>query len=142
MENIDPIEPYTNLFIGSWETLGSHPADVVVSFAAETWKLIPDYVVSYKIPWHDTSNVGLRPLINNFEEAVEVGKLIADNVKQGKRVLVTCYGGENRSGLAAAIAMCELGMSGREAVEKIILLRPRALNNSTYRNFIIAHYLL
>jgi hypothetical protein len=54
-------------------------------------------------------------------------------VREGKRVLVACAGGRNRSGLIVALAVRELlCCSGAEAVQLVQSLRENAINNVTF----------
>ena len=60
-------------------------------------------------------------------------------VRNGRRVLVACAGGRNRSGLVVALAVRELlGCSGAEAVQRVQSLRQDALNNQTFAQHIAA----
>jgi len=52
--------------------------------------------------------------------AVSAGSFAARQVRAGRRVLVTCQAGVNRSGLAVALAVRNLtGRSGRECMELV-----------------------
>jgi protein-tyrosine phosphatase len=52
-------------------------------------------------------------------------------------VLVHCYGGNNRSGLLSALIMRELfEMTGEEAMQWIQGIKPRALHNKLYQQFL------
>lgn len=58
---------------------------------------------------------------------------VAHNVRRGRRVLVTCQQGLNRSGIITAMAVCLLtGVSGRDAVRLVQRRRPDALCNSNF----------
>lgn len=66
---------------------------------------------------------------------------VAQHVKEGRNVLVTCMAGHNRSGIVSAMALIELtGMSGVEAVDHIQRSRPMALNNDTFVDYLIKAY--
>ena len=71
------------------------------------------------------------------KRVVQVAKLVAERVKAGQNVLVTCMMGLNRSGLIAGLALRFLGMSGREAVDQIRLNRAGALSNPTFRRMVL-----
>lgn len=77
------------------------------------------------------------------EEARYAANLVHKWLSQGKNVLVHCYGGRNRSGLVAALALMQHeGISGIEALKVIdgVSKRsngaPRALTNQLYRTFV------
>ena len=56
------------------------------------------------------------------EDAVEVARLAAlaaQRVDEGRRVLVRCQAGLNRSSLVAALAMVELGVDPQDAIDRI-----------------------
>lgn len=64
-------------------------------------------------------------------------RLVAKHQKKGQTVLVTCYAGQNRSGLVAALALMTLGMGARPAIERIRAARgPQALSNPSFVNMI------
>jgi hypothetical protein len=55
---------------------------------------------------------------------------VAKAVQAGKRVLVTCAEGRNRSGLVNAVALHQLtGWDGEKCIQHIKFRRPRALDN-------------
>jgi len=57
---------------------------------------------------------------------------IADRVRHGQRVLVTCWQGRNRSGVLAGLAMVDLGVPPDQAVRRIQRLR-NGLTNEHFR---------
>lgn len=66
----------------------------------------------------------------DIERARVAGRIASNAVRQGKRVLVTCYMGRNRSGLVTAFALKDLGFSSRDAIHKVKAARgPNALSN-------------
>lgn len=57
--------------------------------------------------------------------------------KKGKRVLVTCNAGLNRSGLVVAVMLTRLyGISGYDAVKQVQRCRPGALFNPTFVEYV------
>ncbi|MEX1104389.1 MAG: protein-tyrosine phosphatase family protein [Dehalococcoidia bacterium] len=50
-----------------------------------------------------------------------------------ERVYVMCHHGMNRSGLVAGLILRELGVSGADAVARILAARPGSLSNQTFR---------
>jgi hypothetical protein len=65
-----------------------------------------------------------------------LGRLVDDvvsAVRAGRRVLVACAGGRNRSGLVVGLAVRELlGCSGAQALNWVQSRRENALNNATF----------
>jgi protein-tyrosine phosphatase len=65
-----------------------------------------------------------------------LGRLVEDvvaAVRAGRRVLVACAGGRNRSGLVVGLAVRELlGCSGAQALTWVQSRREAALNNATF----------
>ena len=67
----------------------------------------------------------------------DAARQVVDHIRAGKRVLVTCIAGQNRSGLITALAVRELtGWSGKQIVQHIQANRPMALNNPTFVKYI------
>ena len=50
-----------------------------------------------------------------------------------ERLLVMCHHGMNRSALVTGLVLRELGLSGAEAVSRIVAARPGALSNRAFR---------
>ena len=66
----------------------------------------------------------------NAARVRELGTLVATAVDEGRRVLVRCSGGLNRSGVVVAEALVELGHSPDEAIRAVRAARgPWALTN-------------
>lgn len=77
----------------------------------------------------------LAHFIDGWKEA---GLQVAEHVKAGRTVLVTCMAGLNRSGIVTALALRELtGWKGSKIVEHIQNRRPTALCNVTFAKYII-----
>lgn len=69
----------------------------------------------------------------------QAGVDVAAAVNEGKKVLVTCMAGQNRSGLVAAIALNRMtGWSGQVCLDHIRSRRPFALSNKTFADY-VAH---
>ena len=65
--------------------------------------------------------------------------LVADLVRSGRRVLVHCTFGKNRSGLLMALVVRELlGCDGRTALERVRAVRHRAVNNEAFAAWLSA----
>ena len=68
----------------------------------------------------------------NLAEIEALGRLVADLVSAGHRVLVHCRMGLNRSALVIATALTYMGLSGREAVADLRRRRPGSLFNEVF----------
>jgi protein-tyrosine phosphatase len=62
--------------------------------------------------------------------------MVADLVQKREGVLVHCRMGFNRSNLVIATALTYLGMSGPEAVAHLQKLRPGALYNENFAQYV------
>ena len=67
-----------------------------------------------------------------------LGRLVADLVSAGHRVLVHCRMGFNRSVLVIATALTYMGLSGREAIADLRRRRPGALFNEAFAAHVAA----
>ena len=66
----------------------------------------------------------------NVVRVRELGTLVADAVRDGRRVLVRCSGGLNRSGVVVGEALLQLGLAPEDAVAAVRRARgPWALTN-------------
>ena len=57
-------------------------------------------------------------------------------LQQGKRLLIHCEGGRNRSGLIAALLLVQTGTAPAEAVALVRAGRKGALANTVFANYI------
>lgn len=75
-----------------------------------------------------------RMYSNEIVTATNAAQLVARRLREGRRVLVTCAMGINRSALIAALAMHEVwGMSAEEILARIRRARsPWALSNGNF----------
>ena len=91
--------------------------DVVVFCAMEVQppsSMYPGMVTIYAPNDDDSSR---QPTREEIEIARKASRLVASYVASGKKVLVTCMAGRNRSGLVTAMALCRLyGLSGSQAL--------------------------
>jgi len=128
---------YSYLMPGPWLAQGSAPPpgtrvpfDVIVLAAMEYQRaeLLPGYEVLLA-PLDDSG-----PPPTPEEQAIirKTAHAIARRVRAGKRVLVTCWQGKNRSGVLAGLALVELGLSPARAVRRIQRYRD-GLTNPHFR---------
>jgi protein-tyrosine phosphatase len=110
-----------NLFVGSKPSPGQHEGfDTIVLAAMEyqpASELFPGAEV-IRVPLDDVPNRPLRE--DEIADATKVGSRVARRLRAGRRVLVTCRLGLNRSGLIAALAMHEVyGMSADAIIARL-----------------------
>lgn len=75
----------------------------------------------------------LRPTEADIETAIDASRVAAMAIMEGKRVLISCWMGKNRSGLVTALTLMRLyGLSGPEAVHTVQAARPGALFNPAF----------
>lgn len=76
---------------------------------------------------------GRMPTRGEIAVAKTASEVVADRVARGRRVLVTCWMGLNRSGLVTALALRHLtGMSGADALALVREKRLGALRNDHF----------
>jgi protein-tyrosine phosphatase len=108
---------------GSAPPVGARlPFDVVVLAAREYQPALPGYEV-LRVPLEDRFPPNPPPDARTRSLVAEAASRIARRVRSGRRVLVTCHAGRNRSGLLAGLALVELGVPGLQAATLIRLLR-------------------
>jgi protein-tyrosine phosphatase len=78
------------------------------------------------------------PWISDPAAIDELGVQVANLVRGGKRVVVNCMSGLNRSGLLVGRAAIALGHSPLEAVELVRRARgPHALSNAQFAKWLL-----
>lgn len=120
--------PPTEIVAGIWQS--GHPQP------GEKWDAVVD-LDGDQPPLEDVSVYIQWPIPDGPapEHAVLVAlaDLISDLRRAGKRVLIHCAGGMNRSGLVvASVLVRDDGMDPDEAIELIRARRPGALNNQSF----------
>lgn len=139
LPGVDPAEPPTEMVPGQvWQ--GGCPVDF--SWARETGiDVVLDLADADAYPPADEVE-GLTylkaPLVDGGEvpdPAVTLGlaALLAGLVREGRRALVHCTFGRNRSGLVTTLVVRELlGLSGADALAHVQRHRARAVNNEAF----------
>ncbi len=91
-----------------------------------------------RLPFDDT----LKPLTRReLQPLIGAASSLADEIRRGRRVLVTCMAGRNRSGLVSALTLCRLyGMTGSAAVTRVKQCRPNALTNRVFAETVVRLY--
>jgi len=94
-----------------------------------------------RLIWREFDDGALPPAQASI--AVQIGEFVAKAMVAGKRCLVTCNMGLNRSGLICGIALIARGMSADQAIERIRRRRnPNALYNSYFVKFLYDYALM
>lgn len=109
------------------------PFDVIVLAAWEYQPLLPGYEVIH-VPLDDTNDPPPTP--GDRARIHAVARLVADHIRAGRRVLVTCHHGRNRSGVIAGLALVDLGVAPGEAACRIRHLRD-GLSNPHFHRMVI-----
>ena len=79
-----------------------------------------------------------RAVIEDPDAVHALGQRVADEVLAGRRVVVHCAAGLNRSGLVVGRALIYMGHRPREAVQLIRVARGRhALFNRAFEEFLL-----
>ena len=99
------------------------PFDVIVLAAMEYQPPMPGYTVM-NVPLDD----GPPPDRGTRLRIRRAAREIADRVRWGQRVLVTCWQGRNRSGVLAGLALVDLGVPPGHAIHRIRRLRDGLTN--------------
>ena len=63
-------------------------------------------------------------------------RAVTRDLRSGKKVLVTCFAGRNRSGLVSALALKGMGYSGDEAIRAVRRARRNALTNESFVQYL------
>lgn len=103
------------------------PFDVVVLAAMEYQPDLPGFTVLH-VPLDD----GPPPSHADRIRIRGAARKVADYVRAGKRVLVTCWQGRNRSGVISGLALRDLGLPGAQAAARIRRARDGLTNPHFY----------
>lgn len=122
-----PPWPPTEIVSGVWQS--GHPQ------LGRRWDAVVDLDGDQPPP--EKAGIHIRwPIVDGPppEHAVLVAlaDLVADLRGSGKRVLIHCAYGRNRSGLLVAAVLVRGGMEVNEAIELVRARRPGALNNRRF----------
>jgi protein-tyrosine phosphatase len=127
---------YTYLLDGRLAQGSAPPADVPLPFetvvlAAKEYQPLMPHCFEVLRAWLDDS--GPPPTPAERTQIHATAHEVARRVRSGRRVLVTCMQGRNRSGVIAGLALAELGMPRGDAVRLI-----RALRNGLTNPYFLA----
>jgi protein-tyrosine phosphatase len=125
---------YVSGEIEDWEALRERGIDTIVDMDGDVDPGIPEAPGSILYVYHPILDENL-PDLSKIEA---LGRLVAELVSGGHRVLVHCRMGFNRSVLVTATALTYLGMTGEQAVSHVRECRPGALFNETFAEHVLA----
>lgn len=139
LPGVDPADPPTALLDGrlwqggcpvDFDSLGEIGIDTVVDVAdadAHAPAGAVDGLTYLKCPLVDGDDIP-DPVLT-----LALARLVAELVRAGRRVLVHCTFGRNRSGLLVALVVREvLGVPGADALTYVQQRRERAVNNEGF----------
>lgn len=109
------------------------PFDVVVLSAMEYQPAMPYVQTVIHVPLDD----GPQPDKAERFRIRKAAREVADRVRLGERVLVTCWQGRNRSGVISGLALVQLGIPPAEAVRRIRELR-NGLTNPWFHAMVLS----
>ncbi len=90
-----------------------------------------------KLPTYLYWHILDMPWMPNTDQLWNVARFGFNEWKAGKKVLVHCTQGKNRSGLVNGCILWLNGMSGEEAVKLIQTKRPGALFNPVFKKYLV-----
>ncbi len=110
-------------------------ADVVVCLTRRAPAYLPERaeLEQFLVVWWPIDD-GPMP---DEETVRELATFIAALRHRGKRILVHCMGGNNRSGLVVARTLIELGYPPSEAIETVREAIPTALSNPHFEEWLL-----
>jgi protein-tyrosine phosphatase len=125
---------YVSGAIEDWAPLRERGIDTIVDMDGDVDPGVPEAPNAILYVYHPILDEDLP----NLAKIEALGRLVAELVASGHRVLVHCRMGLNRSVLVTATALTYLGMSGEEAVRHLRERRPGALFNEAFAGHVLA----
>lgn len=106
--------------------------DLVITAYKGAANLHPE-IKELRVHFEDSESENL-----NLEEIENYADFGIEELKKGKKVLIRCMGGHNRSGLIAGIILIKLGMDNKEVVNLIKSKRGEdALTNYKFEKYLL-----
>jgi protein-tyrosine phosphatase len=131
-----PVNDERTLFVSGaiddWETLRRAKVDTIVDMDGDIDAGVPeapDQILYVYYPILDEE-------LPSCDKLHAVGRMVADLVRSKHVALVHCRMGFNRSNLVIATALTYLGMTGAEAVAHLQKIRPGALYNEKFAEYV------
>ena len=136
--NVTPIDDQQRLFVSEaiddWDRLLEMAISVVVDLEGTVDAGIPSRpggILYLYFPFQDDA-------LPDADVLAASAEYVSQLVRAGRRVLVHCGLGLNRSPLLAGLVLHQLGWSGEDAVARLRERRPGALYNELYCDYLRA----
>ena len=131
-----PVNQQETLFVSGaiedWEPLRQRRIDTIVDMDGDVDPGVPEapnQILYVYFPIRD-EELPCRDKLH------AVGRMVADLVRAKHVALVHCRMGFNRSNLVIATALTYLGMSGEQALRHLQQIRPGALYNEAFADYV------
>lgn len=127
------------LLVGSRPAPGRHEGIDAIVLSAKEYQLPAESFPGTEVihaPLDDAPGRSMHE--SEIETALKTAGQVADRLRRGRRVLVTCWMGLNRSALIAALAMADVyGMEADEIVRRMRRARGMwSLSNSNFEKLL------
>jgi protein-tyrosine phosphatase len=137
-------EVYPGLWVGAAPPPGHYWArvDVMVFVAKELPRPDPKRYPGVVVRWYPFDD-SMTPSESDIEQALRGARAVSEDLAAGRKVLVTCQMGRNRSAFVAALALHILtGASGRVALRQVRMRRKdavgvRAISNPAFQKYLL-----
>ncbi len=137
IHELSRIDDHGRLFLSGsiedWAPVHAAEISVVVDLEGDVDHGVPtaanQFLYLY-LPIHDGD-------LPNLDRLHAVGRLGAELVGKGHKLLSHCGMGLNRSALVAGLILMHHGMSGPQAVERLRARRPGALFNDVFAQYLL-----
>lgn len=130
------MNPEATLFVSGeiddWEPLRQARIDTIVDMDGDVDPGVPEAPNQILYVYYPI----LDEELPSCEKLHAVGRMVAELVRTKHVALVHCRMGFNRSNLVIATALTYLGMTGEQALQHLQQIRPGALYNENFANYV------
>lgn len=130
------MNPEATLFVSGeiddWEPLRRARIDTIVDMDGDIDPGVPEAPNQILYVYYPI----LDEELPSSEKLHAVGRMVAELVRTKHVALVHCRMGFNRSNLVIATALTYLGMTGEQALRHLQQIRPGALYNESFANYV------
>lgn len=130
------VNPEATLFVSGeiddWEPLRQARIDTIVDMDGDVDPGVPEAPNQILYVYYPI----LDEELPSCEKLHAVGRMVAELVRTKHVALVHCRMGFNRSNLVIATALTYLGMTGEQALQHLQQIRPGALYNENFANYV------
>jgi protein tyrosine/serine phosphatase len=131
-----PIDDERRLFISpaitDWTLIHAEGIEVIIDLEGDLDRGVPTGPGHILYIYHHIYDEDLPDL----DRLQALGRLGAELIRAGHKVLSHCGMGFNRSALVAGVILTELGLDGQQAVERLRQRRPGALFNDKFAAYL------